>query len=204
MKKTAAVLIAAGAFAGIANADVIVYEMTGTIGLLGGADAGQLDGASFTFTAYYDDSGVYIDRFGLPSVDGGLAEYTIAGSGNGANNTTTNSNENSGFYPTFAGNFSSPDGLQLTFNTGDGNFFTYTGNTGATPGSVDAFIGGPIELDDFAPGATYGAADGGVAFTGAGGDYTLFNVEITAEYIPAPGALALLGLGGLAASRRRR
>jgi uncharacterized protein (TIGR03382 family) len=36
------------------------------------------------------------------------------------------------------------------------------------------------------------------------GDDGIFNTESTITLIPAPGAAALLGLGGLAATRRRR
>jgi hypothetical protein len=40
--------------------------------------------------------------------------------------------------------------------------------------------------------------------TSTGGNNRLDNIQITGTFIPAPGAFALLGLGGLAAARRRR
>lgn len=43
-----------------------------------------------------------------------------------------------------------------------------------------------------------------VDFSDAADAYYLQGSSITIEYVPAPSALALLGLGGLAATRRRR
>ncbi len=40
--------------------------------------------------------------------------------------------------------------------------------------------------------------------TGASGNNRLDNIQFNASLVPAPGALALLGLGGLVATRRRR
>lgn len=204
MNNIAALVTVSGALAGVAQADTIVYKMTATIDLLVGGDAGQLDGASFLLTTMYDDSGVYIDRFGFPAVDG-TGSVTIDGAGDGSNNTTVPFVENTGWYPTFAGNFSSPGGQFLTFYNGRGELFQFAGTTIPTPGAADAVIGGTIELDDFAPGGAYLNADGGIALTepNSGDRFTLTNVEITADYIPAPGALALLAIAGLAANRRR-
>lgn len=194
---------AVAALAGVAQASVIVYSMTGNIRLVSGSDVGGLNGAQFELNTYYNDAGGYINRFGFATVDGN-GTVTISGASNGANNTTVSFNENTGWYPTFAGNFSSPDGLQLTFNTGDAQAFTFFGNASPTPGAGNAFVGGPIELDDFAPGGFYGGVDGFTAFSSGNGAYTLINVEITADYVPAPGTLAFLGVGALAAGRRRR
>lgn len=194
---------AVAALAGVAQATVIVYTMTGDIQLTAGGDSGGLNGAQFELNTYYDDAGTYINRFGFATVDG-TGTVTISGASNGANNTTVSFNENTGWYPTFAGNFSSPDGLQLTFNTGDAQLFTFNGNTTPTPGSGDAFVGGSIELDDFAPGGSYIGVGGTTAIFSADSTYTLNNVSITADYIPAPGTLAFLGLGAFAAGRRRR
>lgn len=202
MKKTLAAALAVGAFAGLANADIIAYQISGTIDRASGPDVGQLIGGTFTFRAYFDDAPGYAARSNHPVAEGGRAEFVITGAGNDANNATTISNEDATFWPKYAGTFTT-DGLNLTFSTGDGTPFTFHGITVATPGSSDAVIGGPIELDDFAPGGIFKGVDGGIAFNGSVDWYTLHDVTITAEYIPAPGALALLGLGGLASRRRR-
>ena len=84
-------------------------------------------------------------------------------------------------------------GLGLQIETADGNvdildFYSgfddgFLGYIGTTPISSVRIIGG---TDDTAVGEIYDAADVSYAF------------------IPAPGSVAILGLGGLAAVRRRR
>lgn len=203
MKTLATLIAAAGLAAGAAQAQTITYSLSGTLINNGGGDADGLDGATFTYTADFDASGVYIDSFGLPAVvaNGGTPTVTISGSSDGANNTSVGMTTGMAFYPTFAGSFSHPDGLQSNFIAGNGSLFEWGGNTSPATGSGNAFIGGAIELDDFAVGATYTANY--IINLATGASYEFGNVRIDAV-IPAPASLALLGLGGIAAVRRRR
>ncbi|TVQ60595.1 MAG: hypothetical protein EA378_10925 [Phycisphaerales bacterium] len=67
-----------------------------------------------------------------------------------------------------------------------------------------------FDLYDFSMGSGLDFADNAIirivfdGATGSAGNNRLDNVQITGAFIPAPGAFALLGLGGLAAARRRR
>jgi MYXO-CTERM domain-containing protein len=65
---------------------------------------------------------------------------------------------------------------------------------------VDAGANGQFFLTG--NGATVGSNDG--TFGGANGGALAHSFEISGSAIPAPGALALMGLGGLVAGRRRR
>lgn len=120
----------------------------------------------------------------------------------------------------------SPTGDVFTFmfdevdSSGSGNF-----DMGLVPGdgslaNVDAYTfvetGGLTEYaEDFAPGGTYNAnawASGGwdagdwtlLINDDAGGDDTSIGSVTITYTIPAPGAIALLGLAGIAGGRRRR
>lgn len=206
MKKLLAVVALCGV-AGVAAADPLMYEISGTIGLTGGSDDQGLNGASFRLLAQFDTDDLYISSFGFAAVvqSAQRSSVTINGSSIGANNTTTDMNEDSAFYPTFAGIFSHPDGLQHTFNTGSGVLFEFVGNTTPTAGSANAFVGTNVELDDFIA-ASYGGTFGATALVDLSTftTYTLDNAVIRAWVVPAPSSAALLGLGALAAGRRRR
>ena len=200
MKTLATIVAAAGLAAGTAQAQTITYTLTATANLASGSGADGLDGATFSFTADYDASGLYVNNFGLPSVDAFASSITISGSSEGANNTTSGLNNGATFYPTFAGSFDNAGGF-IEFNLGNGSLYQFGGNTTPATGAGNAVIGGPIELDDFAVGATYTGF--GLFNLSTGDNYTFSNVRIDAV-IPAPASLALLGLGGIAAIRRRR
>ncbi len=202
MKSIACLAAICGLAAGSAAAATIEYRLSGTMLLASGTGAGGFNGASLTLKAQFDDGGVYIERFGLPTVDGGPGSITISGATYDIDNTTTNTSESVGFYPTFAGAFSSPGGTYLTFYSGSGQLFELRCGTTPTPGAGNAVIDGAIELDDFAPGASY--AGGGLSDYGDGSSYALTDVEITATIVPAPPAMALVGYGVLVAGRRRR
>lgn len=202
MKTLASLAVVAGLAAGAAHAQTITYTLSGTLTLNGGSDADGLQGASFSFTADYDSSGVYGDNFGLPMVvaNSGTPTVTISGSSDGANNTSVGLPTDMAFYPTFAGTFTHPDGNHSVFNIGNGSSYTMQTNQTPAAGAGDVFIGGAIELDDFADGASYAAI---TILIGSAGSYELSNATITAV-IPAPASIAALGLGGLVATRRRR
>jgi len=98
-----------------------------------------------------------------------------------------------------------------------GNFI-WTINIGSFPGGVvvpdnginqivadDAGAFGPATLGQWFlgdAGPTVGTED--VNFGGGGGGQFSHNFEINGDFVPAPASLALLGLGGIAAVRRRR
>jgi hypothetical protein len=84
----------------------------------------------------------------------------------------------------------------------------FLNDNGAPDGTFDGPSGGAFDLDF---GGEYGPFDGAIVTlsVNASGDFFLnsFNdasTLVSAEVVPAPASLALLGLGGLFASRRRR
>lgn len=195
MRTLAAVVVACGMAAGIANAQPIEVMLEGDLALMFGSDTAGIDGDRFTMTATFDGSGTWGEAFGLPRAVSMTSGLSIGGSAVGFNETLA-------FYPTFAGAFSDPDGQHLTFTVGASSM-TFFGNMVPAPGAADAIIGGAIELDDF-EGAQYVGANGvtGVFDNLTGAEYTLNNVTFTV--VPAPAAAAVIGFGGLLAARRRR
>lgn len=84
-------------------------------------------------------------------------------------------------------------GVEFNDVSGDGTF------DGPTAGSFSTDLPGQ---------APYDGALVQLFITGSGGffdaDFTGVSTQVSGEVIPAPASLALLGLGGLAAARRRR
>lgn len=92
----------------------------------------------------------------------------------------------------------------ISFST-DGVNFTFLVNQNAIPSAFG------LQTVNFGAADVYGKADLYVRFTFTGGSTTsaagnnrIDNVQFNAEAIPAPGSVALIGLAGLIAGRRRR
>lgn len=195
MRTMTAVFLACGVAAGIAQAQPITVSLTGDLNVTEGIDPEGYHGAAFVMTATIDGSGTWQDRFGLPMAVATASSLSIGGS-------ALAFNESVAFYPTYAGAFSDPDGLQLTFNASGGSLMQFIGNMTAAPGAADAVVGGSIELDDFTGALYLGTLGADAVIDVAGGTYTLDNAVFTA--VPTPAGAALLGLAGLVAARRRR
>lgn len=89
-------------------------------------------------------------------------------------------------------NFSTP----YTYNPGDG-LMLYISHTGYTGGAPQPFFA----VGDFAPNvADAVSSTAGANATNPSG----FASPMVVQFIPTPGALALVGMGGLLAARRRR
>jgi hypothetical protein len=96
-----------------------------------------------------------------------------------------------GVTPLFQVGANSTSWLSIFGNGGLAYFATY--NYGGTPnGSVGYFKSAGFGVPNWAPN------------TGQGADFTDFAMAVEGTVVPAPSALALLGLGGLVAGRRRR
>ena len=97
----------------------------------------------------------------------------------------------------------SADGSELNFaDLGPDDLSFGWGNSGG----IFTFSGG-VDLSDAGPSDTFGTWTVTLSdeFDASGIDHTyLQGSTITINKVPAPGALALLGLGGVAAMRRRR
>lgn len=92
----------------------------------------------------------------------------------------------------------------ISFST-DGSSFTAFTNVSGLPSSFG------LQTVNFGAADVYGKADLYIRFTFTGGSTTsaagnnrIDNVQFNAEAVPAPGSVALLGLAGIVAGRRRR
>ena len=203
MKRILCIAALAGSFPAFAG--TIDYTLSGRISVVSGSDTDGLNGATFTYTAQFDDDSVYVERFGYSAAlaIAGSATVTISGSSVSSNNTTLVLPVAMAFYPTFAGSFMDPVGLRLEFVAGNGSVLSWVGNTTPAPGSNSAEVGTDVKQNDFVP-ATYFGIDGRRALTNVATEtrYTFEDVAITA--IPSPGALAMLGVSTLLGTARRR
>ncbi len=140
----------------------------------------------FTSMSITKTSASTADGFGsitIVDVDGDVFTATI----NGVNNPGTPQTEGwSEIAPVFSGSLSN-----ISFTSNDGLFNGYTGSFGV-PLPADFLEGAIVNL----------VVGGGTNFFNT--SYANRAVGISGQIIPTPGALALMGLGGLAAARRRR
>lgn len=208
MKTTATLAaVTVACLAGITSGAIIEYSITATIRSVGSFDVGGYDGASIEFTTYFDDTAVYGSFFGAPFSQTSAdfdSTVVVTGASVPASNTLYNSLSTTlNFAPTF-GTLTQGSGSPL-FAADDGNQILFIlSDLPVSPGASNALPGGLFEMDDLATGLF---AAGSVGFNNFGAEfnsYELDNAFATAAVIPAPGAMAVLGLGGLLAGRRRR
>jgi len=190
MKKILAVLAVVGSAGAAAQADVVLNVDVST--------PNQVTISATTAASAVTVSGGNTTGFYLANFFNGTG--TLTGNTLVAGATLSTFNDPADGSPVlFRGGGTTDPGLNIwSFSTN--STVTFTAGTQAfagsatwnlTPAQFAFFTGGP------ASGDIYFAAD----------DVTdLPNAQIVGQYrvIPAPGALALLGLGGLAAARRRR
>lgn len=155
-------------------------------------------GVPLVLSGSHVSGGLDFYTFTIPagvSPGGYLSLFTGAGSGTSMNDTEL------ALYDS-AGNFVATDDdgttgffSQLSFGASDPNF------NGETAAGVDGLTlgGGTYTLVVAGYDSTFGATIGAITPGTNAGSYSL-----TMQYVPTPGALALLGLGGLVVGRRRR
>ena len=189
--------LAAAAAASAASADVIVFTQLAAYNMFVGATD------SYAVTENFD---AYNGYYNSP----------LAGSAGGVNWLAT---ATGGIYAS-GGLFSTnnPTGLTFTFDPGavrgiGGNFFATDVNFNVVTSYMlvslndgTSYFGEVTNANQFLGFYSTGAAITSVTISamGTGSVYpTVDNFQIAANPIPAPGALALLGLAGLAGRRRR-
>lgn len=225
MKKTIAIVALAG-MTGLAGADTVANWAFNDQGLPGGgfgfqvsdfpysADVGSGDMTLANFNAD-DTTGVYnwVQSFSGTTT---LAIDGVSGGSFAFQGATAQNMTNNGAQAIFAFDGTSWTGLEIDFarrGTSTGfNLLTIEIFDGAgSLGVIDTIVGAQSSSwnsNNYDLSALDGIADASVVFTFDGatsdtGNNRLDNVTISG-IVPAPGAIALLGMGGLVATRRRR
>jgi MYXO-CTERM domain-containing protein len=219
MNRTTISVLAIASAAGIASADIAV---NGGFEAGSGADANAwtefAGGASGTVSERAFGAGLSGD-YGLRLVAiGSPAGGAFAGANQNsiADGGLASLQENTSVTLSFSANVDlGPGGVAfyaLRILNSSGAIVADTGlqSLGATGGGWQSFTSASLMVPAFgaAPSDAYAAfvefvVNAG-AFDGSQASARIDNVQIDATLVPAPGAMALLGLGGLAASRRRR
>lgn len=177
MKKTIALAVIA-ASAGLANADTLVIDVSGT--------------------QFFDDQGAAINTVLAIAVGNGVDIANVTGIAWDVNLTTFT--DPGAAFPSWASEATMDFGGNDQINVGAGDGFgvvnqNYTGSV-ATNFNVDA--SGILNIEFYESfDDSLGNAD---SQFDAGSTVTLTG----SNFVPTPGSLAVLGLGGLVAGRRRR
>lgn len=183
----------------IQAADDQAANITGLNLVRGAGLTGNVGSNSFNSAGWSTDASQDYISFGFTVADGYSVDLSTMWAGTRA----------SGTGPGLLGLFSSIDGFSTNLYTISQSGTTYTNSiidlsalTGLT-GTVEFRIAAIANVS--AGGGSIGA--GGTWRIGDhydGANYSEFRFDGTVNAIPTPGALALLGLGGLTAVRRRR
>ncbi len=219
--KVATAIIALTGLASVASADVIANWGFNDNALPGGG-YGYMVG---DFPMAADVGNGSMDLANWDSTDDGAGVYTTIRSFGGTSLSSIDATSggslaivgdtNNGASAIFSVDGTNWANMSLTFDrrgTGTGfNSMVIEMFDGATSlGVVAAYgPGGSWAASTYSLAALDGVANASISFlfngaTSGNGNNRLDNVTISGDVIPAPGALALLGLGGLATARRRR
>lgn len=183
-------VVATAAFALIATSATsagvmdITYSGIASGTWLNGLYSGQsFSGKAFSFHFSYLTDAITTYSQGY-NVDSGAADVTVEGYGNFAVTSSTGN---------FAANVQSRAGFYVT---GQGDVLSF-GNGALSSWDMQSNIGPITGTGVFNTQNVFTTA-GAIRFSGS------TTVTFTATAVPAPGAVALVGLAGLAGSRRRR
>ena len=189
MNKSATITgLAVAATAMTASADVLLnvdLSVTNTITISG------TSGLSALTTTGSDSAGVYLENF-FGAAGDGVAESLVAGDLTNVGNASDGS-------PNLYRDSGSDFGLNVFSWSPDANV-TFTAGTQAFTGSATWTVDAATYADMLAgstSGNLYFPVDNAADVVGA-------DLLGTYNVVPAPGAMALLGLGGIVAGRRRR
>lgn len=212
MKKTLALIAFAG-IAAVANADVLAnWTFETSVPTTAGphaAEAGVVGGSASGF-----------------HTSGATAWSNPAG--NGSNESFSSNNWSIGDYYQFSVDTSGYENVtfgwsQVRSSTGPSGFrFEYSTDGGSSFSAIMAYVvtadvfwssGAPQPTTIYSPVLVSGADNAGVVLfrltatsspSGSSGSNRVDDIVVSGDVVPAPGALALVGLGGLFAGRRRR
>ena len=181
------------------SANVVAANVTGMDLVRGPGLAGNVGSNSFNSAGWSTDRSQDYISFGFTVADGYEVDLSSMWAGTRSSNTG----------PGQLGVFYSGDGFSTAIATFSQSGTAYTNSVFDMSALTD--LTGTVE---FRIGLINDASAGGGSVSGTGtfriGDhydganYSEFRFEGTVRAVPAPGAFALMGLGGLVAVRRRR
>lgn len=212
MKKTLALVAFAGLTA-VANADVLAnWTFETSIPTTAGphaAEAGVVGGSALGFHAG-------ATAYSNPSGNGSAESFSSNGWATGDYyqfSVDTSGYENITFGWSQIRSGTGPADFMLEYSTDGGSSFSTVLNYAVLGGGSDFWSSSSTHLTSiYAPQAVSGADDAGVVLfrltslvsAASAGTNRVDDIVVSGDVVPAPGALALVGLGGLFAGRRRR
>lgn len=212
MKKILALVAFAG-IAAVANADVLAnWTFEVSIPTTAGPHAAEGGVVGGSATGFHAGATTYSN----PSGNGSAESFSSNGWATGdyyqfSADTTGYENITFGWSQIRSG--TGPGDFTLEYSTNGGSTFTTVMAYAVVGGGSDFWSSSSTHLTSiYAPVAISGADNAGVVLfrlrsnvtVASGGTNRVDDITVAGDLVPAPGALALVGLGGLIAGRRRR